>query len=208
MFDKVKQIIQEEKSWVKIWERLREEFKDVPETELKRMVIEARAQLAEESNASFRTVITGKNAARIVRTIEEERAFVEDVRSLEQTDLDAATKRGVLEALLRKCIERVRLLETLQQESLQAGSPLDSKLEQCLLAYMKEARELIESYLNLSEELREDESGFVVKTISQVMQRLLFIIAQTLREVFGESDPRIEVFKQKLKERLPRVAED
>jgi len=209
MIEKIKQIICEERSWPKIWSRVREEFKDVPEKELRDLVREAKTQLAEEADTKLRAVVIKKDVEKIAEAMENERSLIQnDVQSLGQSELDTTTKRGILETLLRKCADRIRLLETLQQESLQQGAPLDARIEQCLLAYMKETREIVESYLNLSEELREEEAGFVVKTISQMTQRLLFVIAQTLKEVFGESDPRIEVFKQKLKERLPRIADE
>jgi len=104
-------------------------------------------------------------------------------------------KKEVLELLIRKCVQRIRVLEKWQRTTI---SPA---FEGCLVRYFSEIRSLIEIIAKLNSELSGDNS-VIINIIDSRIQSIIQAFYNVIKAVVPD---KIEVIRAKLKEEMRRL---
>ena len=131
-----------------------------------------------------------------------ELGLIQDTKAIQEglaTVLDPNTpvmdKKAVLEALVRKCGDRITTLEKWQRTTI---SP---QFENCLVRYFAEIRALVETLAKLNNELAPDQS-MVVNIVDSQIPPIFQAFYNVLKDVCPE---KLEYIKMRVKEELRRT---
>lgn len=109
--------------------------------------------------------------------------------------LPVLDKKAMLEALVRKCAQRIQVLERWQKTTI---SP---QFENALKGYLAEVRNLIETLAKLDHELQPDKS-IIFNVVDSKIQPLMQAFYTVLKEV---APTKIEYAKMKLKDEIRKA---
>ncbi len=111
-----------------------------------------------------------------------EKAEVMDItqahRDILSNGTDITNKKELLERLIKKCIQRMKHVESVQEME---GST--ASLEAVVGHYLREIHSVIQTQLKLSGELREEGNEYVTKLLSENMYKLVQIFFTSINEI-------------------------
>lgn len=111
------------------------------------------------------------------------------------TDTDISNKKDLLERLIKKCIQRMKHIEALQEmEGTTAG------LEAVVGNYTREIHSLVQTQLKLSGELAEEDNAHLVEMVNNNLYKLIQIFFSVVARIAPEKVEDIkEMFYGELK---------
>ena len=116
--------------------------------------------------------------------------------SILDSNTDISNKKDVLEKLIRKCIQRMH-----QVESVQEMEGMTASLETVVGHYIREMHNLITTQLKLSGELQEENNEAITKMVNQNLYQLMVLMFDCIKEVQPEAvGPIKKRFQEKLAE--------
>lgn len=120
-----------------------------------------------------------------------EKAEVEEIDDEHQTILDGATaienKKQLLETLIKKCIQRIKKVESLQEME-----GMTASLEAVLGSYVREIHSITTTQLKLSGELQEETNEVIARLVNQNLYALIVMVFKIVQKVCPD---RAEQFK-------------
>jgi len=100
---------------------------------------------------------------------------------------DISNKKELLEKLIKKCIQRMRNIESVQETE-----GVTASLEQVIGHYMKEIHNLTVTQLKLSGELQEETNEAITKIIQENLFLVIQIMFRVLRKVVPDQTESIQ----------------
>jgi hypothetical protein len=130
-----------------------------------------------------------------------EKNDIDEIADERKAILDKATstdnKKDLLENLIRKCIERIRKLEEVQELE---GST--SSLEAVLGSYVREIHSIVATQLKLSGELEKETNAAIAEMVNQNLYTLIQIVFEEIR---SEAPEKADEIRNKIMTRLSEV---
>jgi hypothetical protein len=127
-----------------------------------------------------------------------EEAVVEDIKKEHQSILDNETdisnKKDLLERLIKKCIQRMKSIETLQEMEGTTAS-----LEAVINHYLAEMHKMVQTQLKLSGELAEESNKQIMDVVNKNLYQLVQLFFSTVANIAPE---KAEAIKTKFYEEL------
>ena len=152
--------------------------------------LEAKQKLATETG----TIIEPTRTEVAITEEGEVEGIQKEHQSILETDMDITNKKELLERLIRKCIQRMKAVETLQEmEGTTAG------LESVVNHYLAEMHKMVQTQLKLSGELAEESNKQVMDAVNKQMYSLVQLFFTTVTSVAPD---RVEAIKAKFYEEL------
>ena len=151
---------------------------------------EAKKRIAAESGTALvptRTETAYAAQGELVDINKEHRAILDG-------NTDISNKKELLEKLIKKCIQRMSQVETVQEME-----GMTASLEAVVGHYIRETHNLVTTQLKLSGELQEETNQVIAKMVNQNLYQLMVLIFESIKEVRPEV---VEPVKQKFYEKL------
>jgi len=130
-----------------------------------------------------------------------EKNDIDEIADERKAILDKATstdnKKDLLENLIRKCIERIRKLEEVQELE---GST--SSLEAVLGSYVREIHSIVATQLKLSGELEKETNAAIAEMVNQNLYTLIQIVFEEIR---AEAPEKADEIRNRIMTRLSEV---
>ena len=127
-----------------------------------------------------------------------EKEEVSEIAKEHQTILDSNTdisnKKELLEKLIRKCIQRMRSVESVQDME-----GMTASLEAVVGHYIRETHNLVTTQLKLAGELQDETNEVIAKLVNQNLYSLILLMFDAVKEVRPEM---VEPIKAKFFEKL------
>lgn len=130
-----------------------------------------------------------------------EKGDIEDITDERKAILDKGTstdnKKDLLENLIRKCIERIRKIEEVQELE---GST--SSLEAVIGSYVREIHSIVATQLKLSGELEKETNAAIAEMVNQNLYTLIQIVFEEIR---AEAPEKADAIRNRIMSKLSEV---
>lgn len=114
-------------------------------------------------------------------------------RAILDSGTDISNKKELLERLIKKCIQRMKHVETLQEMEGTTAS-----LEAVVGHYLREIHGLVQTQLKLSGELAEESNAKLMEVVNQNLYRLVQVIFTSINTIAPEKADHLkqDIFKK------------
>lgn len=123
---------------------------------------------------------------------------IEDIskeyKAILNSETDITNKKDLLERLIKKCIQRMQSIETVQEME-----GVTASLEAVIGHYLREIHSMVQTQLKLSGELAEESNVHIMEIVNQNMYKLVQLFFMVVTNVAPE---KVEIIKQKFYEEL------
>ena len=144
---------------------------------------EAKKKFAEESGTALVPTHTEVAIAEKVEIVD----LQKEQQTILAADTDITNKKDLLERLIRKCITRLKRVESVQEME-----GMTASLEAVVGHYIREIHNITTTQLKLSGELQEETNAVISKMVNENTYKLIQVMFQVIQKVAPEKTEDIK----------------